>query len=293
MAKNDEFYTLLKDIEAELKHYNFENKIVYCPCDNYEWSNFALYFSKNFKHLKFKNLICSCYYPTQTHFFENYKRGFWVEFNGKEWSNKHYFKNGNGDFRSAECAELKARADCIVTNPPFSLFTDFFFWILEKQFLCIFPQTAITQRRIFPYFQQRKVWLGKSIRTHGRFFRVPDYFTIKNFHHSRVKNGVKFCEVDSARWVTNMQKFKEKDLLLTENYTPERYPKFDNYNAINVDKKGEIPCDYFGEMGVPACFFNYWSPSQFDVLSVQHKLVLNSKNKNIRIIIKRKNNNEP
>ena len=122
---------------------------------------------------------------------------------------------------------------------------------------------------------------------------MPDYFTIKNFHHSRVKNGVKFCEVDSARWVTNMQKFKEKDLLLTENYTPERYPKFDNYNAINVDKKGEIPCDYFGEMGVPACFFNYWSPSQFDVLSVQHKLVLNSKNKNIRIIIKRKNNNEP
>ena len=176
MAKNDEFYTLLKDIEAELKHYNFENKIVYCPCDNYEWSNFALYFSKNFKHLKLKSLICSCYYPTQTHFFENYKRGFWVEFNGKEWSNKHYFKNGNGDFRSAECAELKARADCIVTNPPFSLFTEFFFWILEKQF----------------------------------FF-----------------------------------------------------------------------------------FFNYWSPSQFDVLSVQHKLVLNGKNKNIRIIIKRKNNNEP
>lgn len=288
MAKNDEFYTLLPDIEAELKYYDFTDKIVYCPCDDFTWSNFAVYFSQNFARLKLKKLICSCYYPEQTHFFEPYKRGFWVEFNGKKWSQKHYFENGNGDFRSAECTALKRQADCIVTNPPFSIFTDFFFWVLEKPFLCVFPQTAITQRRIFPYFAKGDVWLGKSIRTHGRLFRVPDYFHIRNFHHSRVRDGVKFCEVDSARWVTNMRKFKEKDLLLTESYTPEHYPKFDNYNAINVDKKGEIPCDYFGAMGVPACFFNYYNPEQFEILDCKHDLCVNGKAKNVRIIIKRR-----
>lgn len=284
----DEFYTLEKDVNAELKHYDFSGRVVYCPCDNYEWSAFAKYFSENYKKLGLRGLICSCYFPLQKNFFEEFRRGFWVEYDGTAWSEKRFFKKGNGDFRSVECAALAKRADCIVTNPPFSLFTDFFFWVVQKDFVVMFPQTAITQRMIFPYFARRDVWLGKSIRTHGRLFRVPDYFTLRDAKHSRVRGGVKFCEVDVARWVTNMVEFKEKDLDLTEFYQPARYPKFDQLDAINVNKKGEIPRDYYGRMGVPLSFMNYWNPTQFDVLECHSKLTVNGVMKNTRIIIKRR-----
>ena len=300
-AKNDEFYTRLCDIEAECQHYDFRGKVIFCPCDDVTWSQFARYFAQNFHKLGLKKLICSCYYPEGDLLESAAKRGYWAEYDGQgdfeAWlknPKRHYFKAGGGDFRSAEVTELLEKADFVVTNPPFSLFTDFFFWLIDsgKKFLVMFPQTSIFNRRIFPYFLKREVVLGKSIRTHGRWFRVPDFIPLLHPHHSRQKNGVKECEVDSARWATNIKIHGQREnfLELTEKYTPERYPKFDNLDVINVDKKGEIPKDYFEIMAVPTCFINYWSPEQFHLLGIagqKETLKINGKPKYMRLLIQR------
>ena len=306
-AKNDEFYTRYADIEAECRHYApyFKGKTIFCPCDDAVWSQFAAYFARNFQVLGLKRLICSCFYEPQGDLFtpaDPKKRGYWTCYDGStpadKWLNnppKNYFKGYHGgDFRSAEVTELLKQSDFVVTNPPFSLFTDFFFWLIDsgKKFLVMFPQTSIFNRRIFPYFLKREVVLGKSIRTHGRWFRVPDFIPLLHPHHSRQKNGVKECEVDSARWATNIKIHGQREnfLELTEKYTPERYPKFDNLDVINVDKKGEIPKDYFEIMAVPTCFINYWAPEQFHLLGIagqKETLKINGKPKYMRLLIQR------
>lgn len=282
----DEFYTVRADIDTEAKFYDFSGRVVYCPCDNYEWSEFARFFSENFARLGLRGLMCSCIGTGDL--FTPYQHGFVVEYDGERWTPPRHI---DGDFRSADCAALRARADVICTNPPFSLFTDFFFWMKSKEFLVIFPQTALTQNRIFPHFMRGECWLGRSIRTHGRLFRVPDYFELRHKHHSRVRGGVKYCEVDSARWLTNMGERVEKDLQLTEVYTPERYPFLDGTCYPNVEKKGEIPRDYFGVLAVPASFFNYWNPAQFAVVGKMVKPRLNGVAKNTRILIQRVDQN--
>lgn len=283
----DEFYTQLKDIENELRFYDFQNKIVYCPCDNYELSQFAVYFSQNFQNLKLKKLICSCFYPSQTSFFDDYKKGFWVEFDGVQWSNKNYFKSGNGDFRTAECTELKERADVIVTNPPFSIFIDFFFWVKNKKFITLFSQISLLNNKLFESFKNGECWLGKTSRTHGLLFYMPNYVELHDKRHGKIENGVTFCNVSGSRWLTNFGVRKEKDLILTENFTPDRFPFLDGTQIINVDKKGEIPKDYFKEIAVPISFFNYYNPAQFEILRKIEKPFLKGVLKNTRIVIKR------
>lgn len=226
-AKNDEFYTQMSDIEAELQHYtqHFAGKVIYCNCDNPEWSNFWKYFHENFTRLKLKKLIASFYDPKQPVYSMEYNGG---NDNNCEVGVKTPLQ-GNGDFRSPECVELLKKADIVVTNPPFSLFREYIAQLIEygKKFIIIGNQNAITYKKFFPLIKDNKIWMG--------------YNNIKQFLQS---DGVT-AKFVNARWFTNLDiPQRNEPIDLIEHYSPERYPRYDNYDAINVDKTLDIPCDY-------------------------------------------------
>ena len=184
-----------------------------------------------------------------------------------------------GDFRSRECIELLKEADIVVTNPPFSLIREFISQLVEynKKFLIISNSNAIGYKEIFPLFKENKIWLGaatqtksprKKARIHSVWFRVPDSYELKNSPCCKIdENGKKYILMISACWFTNLKaNYKVKPLDLSRNhYTPEKYPKYDNYDAINVDKVADIPCDYPGVMGVPLTFMDKYCPEQFEI----------------------------
>ena len=318
-AKNDEFYTQLKDIELEMKHYkeHFKGKTVFCNCDDPYESNFFKYFAMNFNYLGLKKLIATCYVSspvmyTQLALFEDMqqtfekpsdpnKKPYKVEItevsdeNGdgafdlddikqllKSKRNVCKVLKGDGDFRSEECIELLKEADIVVTNPPFSLFREYIAQLVEydKKFIVIGNQNAITYKEIFPLICKDKIWLGSQKGCISLFFEVPDDYEVPDSAHRVCVNalGKEYCEqhhmtyMRTACWFTNLDIAKRHEkLILWKNYTPEEYPKFDNYDAINIDKTDEIPCDYDGIMAVPITFLYKYCPEQFELLGIQDR----------------------
>ncbi len=281
-AKNDEFYTQLSDIEKELGHYkeHFKDKIVFCNCDDPEESNFWFYFAQNFQFLGLKKLI-STHYETDK---PSYKLEIVKDVNADgKINNLDVIKTPliqNGDFRSNECIELLKECDIVVTNPPFSLFREFVAQLVEydKKFLIIGSQNAITYKETFELIKNNKVWVGY---TFPKEFKQPDD---------------SFKKFGNICWFTNIDvKKRHEDLVLYRKYIPDQYPKYDNYDAINVDKTVDIPMDYAGVMGVPISFMDKYNPDQFEIIGNEYDLkiekgrgYINGKRMYSRIFIRNK-----
>jgi len=181
---------------------------------------------------------------------------------------------GNGDFRSAECIELLKQADIVVTNPPFSLFREYVAQLVEygKKFLIIGNINAVSYKEIFPLIKENKLWLGRSIHSGDREFRVPDYYPLNAAGFRIDESGVKYIRVKGVRWFTNLDhQGRHEELDIAAKYTPDEYPHYDNYDAIEVSKTAEIPADYDGAMGVPLTFLDKYNPDQFEILGITQR----------------------
>ena len=301
-SKKDEFYTQLVDIEKELKHYKdqFRGKVVYCNCDDPFESNFFKYFAANFNSWGLKKIITTSYVKSpiaggQLPLFEmeglkpSGKEPFKIEIkkvtdmdrdgainlDDVEYLLKHD-KNtatplrGNGDFRSDECIKLLKKADIVVTNPPFSLFREYVAQLMEhdKKFLILGDQNAITYKEIFKLIKENKLWLGYD-NGGTKWFQVPDDYDITTESRKKIVNGVKYFSMGRILWFTNLDTTKRHEKLdLYKKYTPKEYPKYDNYDAINVNKVVDIPDDYTGYMGVPITFVDKYNPEQFEIIGL-------------------------
>ena len=268
-AKNDEFYTQLSDIENELKHYknHFAGKVVYCNCDDARESNFFRFFQKKFSDYGLKKLITTSYNENghgSVLVYEGDTNG-----NGKLDDNEVKVSElkGNGDFRSEECIELLKESDIVVTNPPFSLFREFIATLVQydKKFLVIGNNNAITYKEIFPLIKENKLWLGFSDNKTMEFV-MPDSYEKYNYID---KKGRKIGKVPAISWFTNLEHSKRNDkIILYKKYTSKEFPKYDNYDAIEVSRVCEIPKDYNGVMGVPITFLGKYNPSQFEIVGL-------------------------
>jgi hypothetical protein len=261
--KNDEFYTLYNDIEKELIFYknHFNGKIVYCNCDDPTKSNFVNYFVNNFNELNLKSLIATS--------FSNENNGLLYEFDGKNLP-KITKLQGNGDFRSEECINLLKKSDIIVTNPPFSLFREYIDIMMkfDKKFLVIGNTNAIANKEFFPLIKDNKLWLGCSSFNTGMYFEVPEnYVHNETYKFKKEIDGKKVMRVAAICWFTNLEHNRRNNFLnLTCQYSEDKYPKYDNYDAIEVSKVCEIPMDYEGVMGVPITFIDKFNPEQFEIV---------------------------
>ena len=306
-AKKDEFYTQLTDIEKEMRYYrkHFKDKTVLCNCDDPFESNFFKYFVLNFNRLGLKKLIATCYATSpimgqQLSLFD-------VVGGEEEQRNKPYkavvtkvydvtgdggvdmfdvaelFKSheneltelqGDGDFRSKECLALLDEADIVVTNPPFSLFRDYVSMLMEheKYFIIIGNVNAITYKEFFPLIRDNKVWIGASIHSGDRKFYVPEDYPLNAAGCGVDETGRKFIRVKGVRWYTNLDlKQRHEEMILVKRYNEEEYPYYDNYDAINVGKTADIPCDFSGLMGVPITFLDKYSPDQFEIIGLTQR----------------------
>lgn len=266
--KADEFYTQYETIENEVNRYpvdTWKGKKIYFPCDNPEHSMFWRYFADNFERLGIKCLMATYIADGKNHaMFYNY---------GGDYLYTDVL-HGNGDFRSEECIGVLKKADIVITNPPFSLFQDFVSLLIEhkKQFLVLGQINSVASNDIFSYVRDKKMWLGPSIHAGDIEFRVPDNYEL-NAATCRVdEKGTKHIRVKGIRWWTNIQSNEQVEpLKLTKHYNPTDYPKYDNYDAINVDKVADIPCDYDGVMGVPITFLDKYNPEQFEIIGITKK----------------------
>ena len=286
--KKDEFYTQLADIENELKHYrhHFKGKTVFCNCDDPRVSNFFHYFSHRFESLGLKKLITTCYKNQDMDLFSTHESEKAVMLVYKGDKNGDRVPNaeeigitelqGDGDFRSAESIALLKEADIVVTNPPFSLFREYVAQLMEfdKKFLIISNKNAITYKDIFTLIKQNKLWVGVTPMSTDLLFDLPKdeienlLKTKKEGSAYKIVNGIVKGRAQ-AIWLTNLDHSKRhEDLDLYKTYTPEEYPKYDNYDAINVDKTKDIPADYAGAMGVPITFLDKYNPEQFEILGM-------------------------
>lgn len=311
-AKNDEFYTQYSDIQKEMNayiEYNpdvFRGKTVLLPCDDPEWSNFTKFFAQNFENFGLKKLISTSYAyeskklnePYQYSFFETESPQFddnktkthgkiftltrdsdksgAIDIDDLEWQ----YLEGDGDFRSEEVKALRDEADIIITNPPFSLFREFIAWICEanKKFIVIGNVGAISYKEIFPLLMQNRLWLGVSIHSGDREFRVPDSYPLEAAGSRIDENGNKYIRVKGVRWFTNIDHGRRHEPLalmtMADNIKFSKhkeirnheYVKYDNYDAIDVPFTDAIPIDYAGVMGVPITFLDFYSPDQFEIL---------------------------
>ncbi len=337
-AKKDEFYTQLVDIEKELKHYKeqFRGKVVYCNCDDPFESNFFKYFAANFNALGLKKLIATSYKPspianTQLDLFGNIKELSTPKGRPKITANKFIInevndidgngafdlhdiaeqlkanKNnewtpleGEGDFRSAESIELLKQADIVVTNPPFSLFREYVAQLVEhkKKFIILGDQNAITYKDFFKLIKDNKLWLGYD-NGGTKWFQVPMDYDIPTESRKKIENGIQYFSMGRIVWFTNMETTKRhQELTLYKKYTPEEYPRYDNYEAINVDKVSDIPMGYSEMMGVPITFLDKYNPKQFEIIGIDRyvednpnygrRFTINEKEIYARVIIKNK-----
>ncbi len=332
-AKKDEFYTQLTDIEKELRHYkdHFKDKTVFCNCDDPFESHFFKYFAMNFNFLGLKKLIATCYDHSsiagnELPLFadgdnsEPKKTAYKIEItevtdeNGdgaidladvklliKSNKNTLTILKGNGDFRSDECIELLKQADIVVTNPPFSLYREYVAQLVQydKKFLIIGNVNSLTYKEIFPLIKENRLWIGLTIRSGDREFRVPDSYPLNASGYRVDENGKKYIRVKGVRWFTNLDyPERHEELVLYKRYNVEEYPKYDNYNAINVGKTSDIPYDYDGVMGVPITFLDKYNPEQFEIIGLDryvkdnphygHRFKINGKETFARILIRRK-----
>ncbi len=275
--KKDEFYTQLSDIERELKYYkkHFKDKVVYCNCDDPRVSNFFHFFSYNFEKLGLKKLIATCYKNQDMDLFSqnNSEQAIYLEYTGDKNGNNIPDQKeigikklkGDGDFRSKECIELLKQADIVVTNPPFSLFREYVAQLIEydKKFLIIGSQNSISYKELFKLIQDDKIWFGYNT---VKKFTMPDSYEHNNV---KIENGIKYAVFGNICWYTNLDIAKRhEDLILYKTYkgNEAEYPKYVNYNAIEVSKVKDIPIDYEGEMGVPITFLDKYNPSQFEII---------------------------
>ncbi len=287
-GKNDEFYTQLPDIEKELAHYpdHFRGKVVYCNCDDPSVSNFFKYFSMKFADLGLKKLITTCYRSQRRDFFSRHdvKQAIKLEYDG--FRDGERVPNvddigvtpldGDGDFRSPECIDILKEADVVVTNPPFSLFRDFVAQLIEheKEFLIIGNVNAVGNKTIFPLIRDNRIWLGPSITSGDREFGVPDHYPLTAATHRIDECGNKFIRVKGVRWFTNLDHVKRHErMILYRHYTPDEYPTYDNYDAIEVGKTKDIPDNWRGAMGVPITFIDKYNPEQFEILGMDGDVI--------------------
>jgi hypothetical protein len=277
--KKDEFYTQLSDIEKELKHYkhHFKDKVVLCNCDDPRVSNFFHFFSYNFERFGLKKLIATCYKSQDMDLFSqnNSEKAIYLEYEGdkngdnvpnpEEIGIKHL--HGDGDFRSSECIQLLKQADIVVTNPPFSLFREYVAQLIEhdKKFVIVGHQNATKYTEIFPLIKENKLWLGFGFTGGAGHFintQYEDYAKAGNHKEGMIR-------VSGVVWLTNLDINKRhEDLILYKKYTPEEYPTYDNYDAINVDVTKDIPIDYKGNIGVPITFLDKFNPDQFEIIGL-------------------------
>lgn len=312
-ARKDEFYTQLSDIEKELRYYKplFREKTVLCNCDDPRVSNFFKYFTLNFEALGLKRVIATCYKSNTPDLFSNNEvdKAVYQIYEGDKNGNRRVDPeeidvlplHGDGDFRSNECIELLKQADIVCTNPPFSLFRDYIAQLVtfNKKFLIIGNVNAITYKEVFPLIVSNKLWLGSSIHSGDRKFNVPDDYPLNAAGCGIDEEGRKFIRVKGVRWFTNLDyKERHEELPLYKHYTPEEYPKYDNYDAINVKKVSDIPLDYDGMMGVPITFLDKYCPEQFEIVGLDryvednprygHRFTIKGKETYARILIRRK-----
>ena len=271
--KKDEFYTQLTDIEKELNHYkeHFKNKVVFCNCDDPKESNFFKYFALNFKYLQLKRLVATHYNEGE----KSYKLEIVEDINKDGKINLDDAittpLKGNGDFRSDECIKILEESDIVVTNPPFSLFREYIAQLIEynKKFVIIGSVNALSYKEIFKSIKSNSLWLGYSIHSGDREFRVPDDYPLDAATFRTDYNGNKYIRVKGVRWFTNLDyKERHEDLILYKKYNEENYPKYDNFDAINIDVTKEIPMDYKGYMGVPITFMDKYNPKQFEIIAL-------------------------
>lgn len=282
-AKKDEFYTQRVDIENELRHYksHFAGKVVLCNCDDPRQSEFFKYFAENFEKLKLKRLIAVCYKSQDVDLFSqgDCERAIKQVYEGDKNGNMIvdddevgvFNLKGDGDFRSAECIEILKEADIVVTNPPFSLFREYLAQLMkfDKKFLIIGNVTAVTHSELFSYIRDNRIWLGASIHSGDRKFGVPEGYPLNAAGCGIDENGKRFIRVKGVRWFTNLDYPQRHEILpLYKRYTPNEFPKYDNYDAINVDKTSDIPYDYDGIMGVPITFIDKYNPEQFELIGI-------------------------
>lgn len=320
-AKNDEFYTQFHDIEKEINAYLdynpniFRGKTILLPCDDPEWSNFTRYFAQNFERFGLKKLISTSFAPES----KTYKGGYQptlfetndpqfdekktitngkiftltkdksgdgkIDVNDLEWK---YLK-GNGDFKSEEIKKLRNEADIIITNPPFSLFREFWEWInsANKSFLIIGNINAITYKEVFPLIKEDKVWLGATNFNTGMYFKVPnDFVYASSYKFDKERNGEKVNRVPGVCWFTNIDHGRRHQPLplmtMADNIKfskhkeikGKEYLRYDNYNAIEIPFTDAIPNDYDGAMGVPITFLDKYSPEQFEILNALNRYSL-------------------
>ncbi|WP_418888006.1 adenine-specific methyltransferase EcoRI family protein [Octadecabacter dasysiphoniae] len=313
-AKSDEFYTRLADVEKELKHYrhHFEGKVVLCNCDDPRISNFFHYFSYNFEKLGLKKLITTCYKSQDMELFSRHdnEAAIYLEYEGDKNQNKVpdleeigiKTLNGDGDFRSVECVELLKEADIVVTNPPFSLFREYVAQLVEhdKKFLVVGTWNAIAYKDIFSLLKDDKLWIGINSNRNFSGFIVPDHYPLHGTEARMDEHGNRVVSSNNTCWFTNLDNSKRHEVLpLYKTYDPASYPKYDNFDAIEVSKTNEIPTDYEGLMGVPITFMNKYNPDQFSILGIDRVLVeeqtgrvsrfrINGKEIYARIVIKNK-----
>lgn len=265
--KNDEFYTQLPDIEKEMVNYQsfFKDKVVYCNCDDPRKSQFFTYFRQNFEQLQLKQLICTAYNPTGQGFFCQYDGG------NPEGEIQIQQLKGSGDFRSPECLNILSKADVVVTNPPFSLFREYLSYVVQykKKFLIVGNMNAITCKEVFPLIKNKQLWYGPSISSGDRAFYVPDDYPLEAAGCGIDEEGKRYIRVKGVRWFTNIESdTKKPPLELYKIYSPEEFPTYDNYNAIEVSKTRDIPMDYTGVMGVPISFLDKYCPDQFEIIGI-------------------------
>lgn len=299
----DEWYTTYETVAEEVSHYQeqFREKVVLCNCDDPYESNFCYYFLRHFNQLRLKKLICTSYSGSKIEQIKNnvqmsldlfddlgepiiFNRGYvftisQIPGNIDEEVSDTVIKKvlrrngvvkelqGSGDFRTEECIEYLKECDICCTNPPFSLFSDLFSLLVkfDKKFLLIGNQNAITYKEIFPYIKENKAWVGYKFGDMA--FRVPADTQPRKTRFWIDETGQKWRSLGNAMWLTNLDTQKRhQELKLTQNYNPDNYPKYDNYNAINVRKVVEIPMDYDGIMGVPITYLKYHNESQFEIV---------------------------
>ena len=304
-ARKDEFYTQLTDIEKEMRYYrkHFAGKTVFCNCDDPFESNFFKYFVLNFNRLGLKKLIATCYSGSPianqqlsifdvvgtTEHRENrpYKAIVTTVYDKtgdggidmfdvaelfKSGENELCELVGDGDFRSPECLALLDESDIIVTNPPFSLIRDYVAVLVEhkKKYILIGNLNAVKYKEIFPLLVDDQMWLGASIHSGDRAFYVPDDYPLQAAGCGvDPESGRKYIRVKGVRWFTNLDiKQRHEEMILVRHYSSDQYPKYDNYDAIDVSSANEIPCDYDGLMGVPISYLDKYNPDQFEIIGI-------------------------
>ena len=302
-AKKDEFYTQLSDIEKEMRHYrrHFKGKTILCNCDDPFESNFFKFFVLNFQRLGLKKLIATCYAGSpitgsrlslfdvlggdDSNRGKPYKAVVTKVYDAtgdggvdmldvaelfKSGENELMDLEGDGAFRSPECLELLQEADIVVTTPPFSLFREYIATLMEyqKYFIVIGNQNAITYKEIFPLLMENKMWLGNHFG--DMVFTVPDSYEPRATRYWQDENGQKWRSMGNVCWFTNLDiKKRHEMLILVKRYSghEDEYPRYDNYDAINVDRVKDIPEDWMGVMGVPITFLDKYNPDQFELVA--------------------------